>query len=150
MLECVEALERAAEALRASGISRLEGSDYTALMEWGRVKRMLAEAAASCIRAKYRGLVREVYYVDLVGGEVAETPGRDVDIVVVVDEGLEEVRAEVERSIEESLNKLMDVVAGWLREVVGGKPVFEVHVVTRRSPDYAALVASRHAPPVKL
>jgi predicted nucleotidyltransferase len=149
-MECLEALERAIRAIRSSGLVSLSETDYRTLLEWGRLKRMLAEAAAACIRSRYGGAVREVYYLDLVGGEVAETPGRDIDIVVVVDDELEARRREIEESIEKSLNMLLDTVAGWLRGITGGKPVFEVHVVTPRSHDYLSLIGSRHAPPVKL
>lgn len=143
MRNCREQAARVAEAAPPA----LPGpSDYVGLMEWNRVKRMLAELAAKCIRERLGDVVLEVYYTDLSGGEVAEVAGRDIDLVIVVREDAD-VDA-VERAVEETLRALQ---VGRLARLVEGKPVFEVHVVRRGSTGYrASLASARYTPPVKL
>ena len=142
---CSTRLREAAKS--AVRIGKLSERDYLKLMEWGRLKRVLAEAAAACIREMLSGERVDVYFVDLTGGERAEVAGRDVDLVVVVDDAVvDKVRDKIERA----LNELIDKAAPGLRDIVGGKEVFEVHVVGRSSPQFQSLIKSRYAPPIRL
>ncbi len=142
MSECRERLNKILARL-----GKTTGTDYIVLMEWNRVKRLLAEAAAECIKKKLGDRIVDIYYADLSGGEPAEVGGRDVDLIVVVRKGVNATK--LAETLERELNSLvpLDKVAGF----TGGKNLFEIHVVVEGSEGYASSIArSRYSPPTRL
>ncbi len=136
-----------ANAVASVKVKKIDERDYISLMEWSRAKRLLAEAAAKCIKSMLTGRVIDVYLIDLSGGERAETVGRDIDLVVVVNDDRTD---EIKRFLEKTLNGVIDEIAPMLRNLIGGKEVFEIHVVKLSSPKHASLVSSRYLAPIRL
>ncbi|MEB3787584.1 MAG: hypothetical protein GSR78_02375 [Desulfurococcales archaeon] len=116
-----------------------------------KAKYMIARAAAKCIVKALDGLVREVYYVDLSGGEATiDFTGRDVDLIVLVDERLRGFEADLKAALEYSLNALIARYAGMYIAETGKKDVVEVHVVTDKNSGYGRLLTSRYYKSIKL
>ncbi len=115
--ECVETFRRlAAEAPKRGRTTSLD----TYLIEWGRFKRKVAEAAAQCI-IRLVPSVAEVYYTEL----SEDYAGRDIDLVITVG-GASLYEREIEDTIEAILAKLAEAAGIELHGHLASR-LFEVH-----------------------
>ncbi len=103
------------------GIAREAGSLTSAFSQgyrsypWQRFKRLLADIVAECIASNTDG-IGEIYLHELHGGEpanVGELGGKDLDLILVVRDGLEGYVEELEKCLENYLeNRLRDALGG--------------------------------------
>ena len=135
----------------------MESCDFIGMMlenlpRWRpKAKYMIARAVAKCIIKTLGDLVREIYYVDLSGGEATiDFTGRDVDIIVLVDERLRGLEPDLKAALEYSLNALVARHAGIYIAETGKKDIVEIHVVTDKNSGYGRLLTSRYYKSIKL
>jgi hypothetical protein len=125
--ECVERFAKLRELLPR--VSPEQWELY--LIEWAKFKRAAAEAAGECLKKLFPGIVKRVYYIDLSASNPDDYTGRDVDLLVEVDEkALAEGRS-LEDTLEAILTKLAKMAGVEYERYNWSQHLFEVHVSSR-------------------
>ncbi len=124
------------------------------LAEWQRLKMRVADVIAECIVAVVgESKLRGIYFVDLSGGEVnvGGNVGRDLDLLVVLDDSVEGEREEVEKTIETLVNKMLKGLGVEISDYTTAPNMIEIHVIKdpRRDP-YSQLLRSVFTPPIPI
>ncbi|MET1128596.1 MAG: hypothetical protein ABWW70_04695 [Thermoproteota archaeon] len=125
--ECVERFARLRGLLPRASPEQWE----LYLIEWARFKRAAAEAAGECLKRLFPGIVKRVYYIDLSASNPDDYTGRDVDLLVEVDEkALDEGRS-LEDTLEAILTKLAKMAGVDYERYNWSQHLFEVHTLSR-------------------
>ncbi len=117
-----------------------------------KLKSLVAEVVAECI-AELLGsdVVEEIYYIDLSGGEVTmDFSGRDIDLIVKLNEKFMGLEGDVKRILEEHLNARLKDILAWYVSETGKRDLIELHVVTKYTMGYATLIQSRFNPAIRV
>ncbi len=124
------------------------------LAEWQRLKMRIADVVAECIVAVVgESKLKGIYFIDLSGGEVnvGGYVGRDLDLLVVLDDSVGGEREEVEKTIETLVNKLLQGLGVEFSEYTTAPNMIEIHVIKdpQRDP-YSQLLRSVFTPPIPI
>ncbi len=138
-----EALEKFSDSIGCSGLnalaSRLKKDGYRSYT-WQRMKRILADTVAEeIIYLLGPENVRGIFYADLHGGEpvnVGEIGGKDIDIILWLDEKIVVKEKLLERKLEERTSRILEQLLGEdIRKTLNIPNLVELHIVKNLEKD---------------
>ncbi len=146
--ECIEGFS----TLKSDVLNLNASSEWDVFITyWSMFKMKLAKRAVECLSKMFPGKIKEAYYVDISGGEAGAVIGRDVDLIIVIDDSSMVYREELERFLEEVLEKLLKAVRIDKEEFTTAPTAFEIHIVSSKDKSfYSRLLSSRYTPPIKI
>ncbi len=146
--QCIRELEQVVKNISQLGVY----DDWDLFIsQWEYLKYQLAQAAVSCLATLFPGKIREAYYIDLSGGEAGAAIGRDVDLIVVVDDTALVYRDELENFLAHILEKLLHEAGMQPHQATTAPTTFEIHVVGEKDKTYYyKLLTSKYTPPLRI